>query len=219
MTVKRSNHTSNYTKIPNAMPLDGRLSVEAKGALAYMLSRPPGWRFYHWELQQTLRIGRQKLERIINELIAAGYLTRSRVQPRDANNRFLGYEYVVCDVPSMQAQPCHDSPQRSNRGRKPDNNIKKDASRNDLTNSPLSPLSQRAAAPSVGEQYTDLGLARIEQGLTFVYEGSKPFFEWSKFRGDDGLPPFDIVIKDGVKRRGIWMLSLYPPRQTDASED
>src|SRR5436189_4046597 len=142
MTVVRHKHTRNYTQIPNAILKDSKLSIEAKGLLLYMLSRPPGWKFYHWELQRTLGIGRQKFERIINELIAAGYVTRSRMQPRDANNRFLGYEYAVCDVPSKQAQPSGASPQRSNRQRKHDDNIKKEASKIEQSNSHPNPDAQ-----------------------------------------------------------------------------
>ena len=71
----------------------------------------------------------------------------------------------------------------------------------------------------MAEQYTEFGLAALEYGQTFVYEGSKPFFKWLEFRGKDGLPPSDVVTKDGIRRRGIWMASLYPPIRTAALED
>jgi hypothetical protein len=214
MTVIRHKHKRNFTVVPNAIMRDQRLSTEAKGVLIYMLSCPRGWEFYHWQIQQELGIGKQKLQRVIQELVEAGYLKRGHKQPRDSANRFAGYGYVVCDIPGERLLvPSEETPQRVTRRRKHDRNIKKEASSTELSNSHPNPLSRDAGPLLVGEQFTDFGLAARDAGMTFVYEGSKPYSAWQEFRGDDGLPLTDVVIKDGVKQRGIWMVSLYPPKR------
>jgi hypothetical protein len=215
MTVIRHKHKRNFTQIPNSILRDERISIEAKGALAYMLSRPPQWEFYHWQLQQKLGIGKQRLQRIIGELTEAGYLRRSTVQPRDGSNRFAGYGYVVHDVASAEIMvvPHDDVPRRVIRRRNHDNHNNKEGLNTELTNPHPNPLPQSSERLLEGEQYTDFGLAALANGQIFVYEGSKPYRAWSDFRGEDGLPLSDIVKKDGVARRGIWMPSLYPLRR------
>jgi hypothetical protein len=214
VTVIRHNHKRNFTVVPNAIIRDQRLSTEAKGVLIYMLSCPPRWQFYHWQIQQELGIGKQKLQRVIQELVEAGYLRRCYKQPRDNANRFAGYGYIVRDIPSeRRLTPPEETPQRLNRQRKPDDNIKKEASSTELSNSHPNPLSRDAEAPLVREQYTDFGLAALDAGMTFVFEDSEPYLAWQKFRGENGLPLTDLVVRDGVKRRGIWMINLYPPKK------
>jgi len=50
---------------------DERLSIEAKGVLGHLLSRP-----HKWRVRLGMSGGRKKLQRIFRELIAAGYVTR-----------------------------------------------------------------------------------------------------------------------------------------------
>jgi hypothetical protein len=84
--------------LPNAIFLDDRLSVEAKGVLGYLLSRPHSWQVRLDHVGRTLRIGRKKLQRIFRELIGAGYVTREQARTADAH-RFREIDYVVRDVP------------------------------------------------------------------------------------------------------------------------
>ncbi|MEZ5901657.1 MAG: hypothetical protein R3D51_19430 [Hyphomicrobiaceae bacterium] len=102
MIIKRE-HNGNFTIVPNAIFVDKRLSIEAKGVLGYLLSRPPNWEVRHGQLQAELGIGRRWLERILNEIIAAGYMERDEEQGRDECNRFKSYDYVVRDVPLCAA--------------------------------------------------------------------------------------------------------------------
>lgn len=102
--VIRHKQRSFYTEIPNSIA-NARMSIEAKGALLYMLSRSRSWIFRHDHLRREWRVGQDRFRRIMQELIDAGYVHRSINQPRDDNNKFTPYEYVVCDFPMPQEKP------------------------------------------------------------------------------------------------------------------
>lgn len=76
---------------------DPELSLEAVGLIAYLAYLPPGWQVRHGHLQATLRVGREKLRRIIKELEAGGYVLRAPV--RLENGQMNGWQYLFSDVP------------------------------------------------------------------------------------------------------------------------
>ncbi|MGY3452185.1 hypothetical protein [Bradyrhizobium sp. USDA 4353] len=98
MTIVRREHRAQFTIVPNAVFADTRLSVEAKGVLGYLLSRPHKWHVRLDHIGRTLLVGRKKLQRIFRELIAAGYVTREAQRIVDGH-RFGEIDYVVRDVP------------------------------------------------------------------------------------------------------------------------
>ncbi len=108
MTIVRREHRAHFTIVPNAIFVDRRLSVEAKGVLGYLLSRPHKWRVQLDYVARTLNVGRRKLQRIVRELISAGYVTREQ-QRFGAGHRFGALDYVVRDVPLVLASPVEDS--------------------------------------------------------------------------------------------------------------
>ena len=109
MTIVRREHRAQFTIVPNAIFLDDRLSIEAKGVLGYLLSRPHSWQVRLDHVGRTLRIGRKKLQRIFRELIGAGYVTREQPRTADAH-RFREIDYVVRDVPLAPIYPVDTSP-------------------------------------------------------------------------------------------------------------
>jgi len=109
MTIVRREHRAQFTIVPNAIFLDDRLSIEAKGVLGYLLSRPHSWQVRLDHVGRTLRIGRKKLQRIFRELIGAGYVTREQPRTADAH-RFREIDYVVRDVPLAPIHPPDASP-------------------------------------------------------------------------------------------------------------
>jgi hypothetical protein len=115
MTIVRREHRAQFTIVPNAIFLDDRLSIEAKGVLGYLLSRPHSWQVRLDHVGRTLRIGRKKLQRVFRELIGAGYVTREQPRTADAH-RFREIDYVVRDVPLAPIHPMDTSP--GPRGRK-----------------------------------------------------------------------------------------------------
>jgi hypothetical protein len=109
MTIVRREHRAQFTIVPNAIFLDDRLSIEAKGVLGYLLSRPHNWQVRLDHVGRTLRIGRKKLQRIFRELIGAGYVTREQPRTADAH-RFREIDCVVRDVPLAPIRPVDTSP-------------------------------------------------------------------------------------------------------------
>lgn len=99
MTIVRREHKAQFTIVPNAVFADARLSVEAKGVLGYLLSRPHNWHVRLDHIGRTLLVGRKKLQRIFRELIAAGYGTREAQRIVDGH-RFGEIDYVVRNVPA-----------------------------------------------------------------------------------------------------------------------
>ncbi|WP_316202623.1 MULTISPECIES: hypothetical protein [unclassified Bradyrhizobium] len=98
MTIVRREHRAQFTIVPNAVFADPRLSVEAKGVLGYLLSRPHKWHVRLDHVGRTLVVGRKKLQRIFRELIAAGYVAREAQRIADGH-RFGELDYIVRDVP------------------------------------------------------------------------------------------------------------------------
>jgi len=96
--IVRREHRAQFTIVPNAVFADPRLSVEAKGVLGYLLSRPHKWHVRLDHVGRTLLVGRKKLQRIFRELIAAGYVTREAQRIADGH-RFGEIDYVIRDVP------------------------------------------------------------------------------------------------------------------------
>ena len=89
-------HKRNYTTVSNPPINDERLSWEALGLLLYLLSRPSDWRIHVRHLCSVRRSGRDRMYRMVNELVAAGYIVREVVRSRQ---RIVSVEYVVTDQP------------------------------------------------------------------------------------------------------------------------
>jgi hypothetical protein len=109
VTIVRREHRAHFTIVRNAMFTDERLSVEAKGVLGYLLSRPHKWRVRLQHVGRTLKVGRKKLQRIFRELMGAGYVTRE-AQRVVEGHRFGELDYVVRDVPMLTDRPVDNPP-------------------------------------------------------------------------------------------------------------
>ena len=108
MTIIRREHRAHFTVLPNAIFVDQRLSIEAKGVLGYLLSRPNKWSVRLEQVGRTLKVGRRRLQRIFRELISAGYVTRDQRRIGSVQ-RYGQVDYVVRDVPVMIARPVDNS--------------------------------------------------------------------------------------------------------------
>ena len=104
MAIYKSKHASNYTVLPNEV-FKSKLSIEAIGLLAYFLSLPPDWVIYKTTLHNQLNIGRDKLNKVFDELRNAGYVIS--VEKRDAGK--ISYEHIVYDTP-YNGEPLTDKP-------------------------------------------------------------------------------------------------------------
>lgn len=82
--------------IANGMLQDESLSFRARGVLASILSRPPGWRTNSEMLAQQGKEGRDAIRTALTELERAGYLRRTK--ERNADGTFASVS-EVSDVP------------------------------------------------------------------------------------------------------------------------
>ncbi len=97
-----------FTTLDNETLRDPSLSLKARGLLVTCLSLPPDWRFSIRGLVAECKDGRAAIERALDELEAAGYLRRSRIQEHEANGTFGGTLYTFFEV--RQSQPCAENP-------------------------------------------------------------------------------------------------------------
>ncbi len=96
-TIIRAAHDKKnpYVMIRRAVPQDKRLSWEARGVMAYLLSKPDDWSIQANDLRQ--HCGRDKVYSILKELTENGYL--ERVQWVDETGKFDSFEYRLHETP------------------------------------------------------------------------------------------------------------------------
>lgn len=90
---------------------DARLSLEARGLLVMMASLPDNWSYSETGLASKAGCGRQKVNRILRELIDAGYLLRE--QRHGEHGKFSSCTYVLQEeAPAGKAKkaPLHEKP-------------------------------------------------------------------------------------------------------------
>jgi hypothetical protein len=74
-------HRGGWVTLDNSAVNDERLSFRARGLLAYLLGRPPGWAFAADRIAKVSpREGREAVLSALTELEAAGYVRRSRIR-------------------------------------------------------------------------------------------------------------------------------------------
>jgi hypothetical protein len=95
--IVRRRHNGRFAALPNAIWTDERLSIEAKGVLGYLLSRPHNWNVRLPQIGRVLNVGKDRLQRIFRQLIEAGYVTREQL--RTDGGVFGSAEYIVRDEP------------------------------------------------------------------------------------------------------------------------
>jgi hypothetical protein len=211
--IIRHKHKGRFVIVPNGIFHDPRLSLAAKGLLAYLLSLPADWEVRHDQLQRKLGIGRKLLDRAFRELIAAGYVIRDEFQGRDEHNRFTTLNYVVSDI-TNRVTPDVPSPTHAKPPRKRSSGNNKERIKTDLTNPfPKSlPVEQGRSEQAQQRQFTEFGERALAAGQCAVFVGSEPYEAWRRFRGEDGMPGFiDRAIINGRMQKIVWMPSLYPP--------
>lgn len=83
---------------------DSRLSLEARGLFALMISLPENWEYSVTGLAKKAGCGREKARRLLRELQTVGYLARE--QSHDAGGQFSGAVYVLQDeAPPLDGFP------------------------------------------------------------------------------------------------------------------
>jgi hypothetical protein len=81
---------------------DTRLSMDARGLLAFLGTQPAGWRYSVDECLRYTQWGRQKFQKHIREVKGAGYLETS--YKRDASGRIIWTALTLKDKPFRKAE-------------------------------------------------------------------------------------------------------------------
>lgn len=92
-----------YTMISNVTLQDTSVSLEARGLLTYLLSKPDAWVVVVTWLQEEMNVGRVKLNRIIKELETAGYIKTEVIRGDDG--QVVRYERIVYESPTGISKP------------------------------------------------------------------------------------------------------------------
>ena len=98
MIVRGPRPSDNFAQIHNAALADGTLSFKARGILAFLLSRPPGWQTSAERLARSGVDGERAIKSGLKELEDRGYLKRTRSHNPDGTWR---HEQVITDQPEL----------------------------------------------------------------------------------------------------------------------
>ena len=112
MSVIRIEKNKNYSVVSNIPLNDFRLSWEASGMMAYLLSKPDDWQVRMTDLTKQRSAGRDKVKRIFKELETYGYLTRKRVGGAGGKFEWITtiHEIPTIDVFSIDGQTIDGKP-------------------------------------------------------------------------------------------------------------
>ena len=103
MATIRIEKVSDYTTLCNKFLDDDRLSLKAIGLLSYMLRLPDDWNFTLEWLAGKHKDGLFSVRSAMEELEAAGYVTRGQSR---TGGKFAENEYVVREVPQDDSPSC-----------------------------------------------------------------------------------------------------------------
>ena len=90
--ITKGKFDNKFTTIPNSLIQNTDLTLEARGLLIFLLSKPSDWKVNVKNLSQDNDIGRDKCYKIINALIDSGYIVRNEEKVK---GRYNYTEYFV----------------------------------------------------------------------------------------------------------------------------
>jgi DNA replication protein DnaC len=106
--IIKTKWTESYTVVPNAI-FEAGLSAQAVGTLCYLIGRPDDWKVSAAELGKKFFCGRQRMNKIMQEIERAGYASR-RVGGKSG-----GFDWIVCDKPTVAKPDSRKTRQSQNR--------------------------------------------------------------------------------------------------------
>ncbi|WP_240371711.1 DnaD domain protein [Anoxybacteroides rupiense] len=109
MSIFRVEKKANYVVLDKGFLNDKRLSWQAKGLLAYMLSMPNDWVFRIDDLKNRSTNGRDSTKSIIKELQEYGYIIKEQKRQQ---GKFSNNQYIVLERPTspLTENPLTDNP-------------------------------------------------------------------------------------------------------------
>lgn len=94
--IRAERHDQPYFMLARSVAQNTNLSYEALGLLTYLLSKPGDWVVQPDTLMRA-KSGRDKVYRLLRELIAAGHVEKRA--HRGDHQRIVGVEYIVYEIP------------------------------------------------------------------------------------------------------------------------
>ncbi len=91
--IVRAKRKTNFTIISNVGMNDERLSLKAKGMLAYLLTKPDNWQVSDRHLATIGPDGRSAVQAALKELETFGYLVRKRARNEQGQWSYVSYIY------------------------------------------------------------------------------------------------------------------------------
>ena len=88
-----------YFQMHNATVNNKKLSLKAKGLLAYLVSKPDHWYVNYHDLVSSSTDGIKSVRSTIKELMTTGYLVRSQI--RKENGQFGYYDFTIYEKPQI----------------------------------------------------------------------------------------------------------------------
>lgn len=86
-----------FARIPNQLLNDNKLKWKDKGLLAYLLSKPEGWKLQIQDILNRSPDGKDSVYNTLKNLIKHGYCLREDL--RDHSGKLCGVEYSISDSP------------------------------------------------------------------------------------------------------------------------
>ena len=102
--IIRHRKTGNFFSADNAPFSNERLSWEARGLLAYLLSKPDNWQVRLHDLMARGPAGEHKIRRMLRELEENGYLVRERHRRADGTYYSVTRVYENPDADSARVE-------------------------------------------------------------------------------------------------------------------
>lgn len=102
-TMFKSGRKKGFIVLYRDAAQDDRLSLEARGLFALMVSLPENWEYTVSGLAVKAGCGRDKVRRLLRELQAVGYLTRE--QSHDQGGKFSANVYILQDEAPLPEKP------------------------------------------------------------------------------------------------------------------
>lgn len=166
--IHRVHKDNNFVMLDKGFLANTKLSLKAKGLLAYVLSLPDDWVIYTEEIAKHHKDGKAAVLSAFKELEEQGHVKRERV--RDTNGQLKGYKTTVYEMPLTENRLSEVGKTEVGKTEVGKSSTTKNYStKNDFTKNDLTNISTTTGENEF-QQLADLYTSKINQNLQAVYE-------------------------------------------------
>lgn len=97
--IYRAEHRTDFVRISWSSMRDERLSFEARGLLAFIMTLPDKWEFSINGLSVVTNSSNKTIMRLVKELKSAGYVKQTKI--KDKSGHFSSYEWSIFEAPEL----------------------------------------------------------------------------------------------------------------------